>query len=345
MRPARVAPEPLAVLLRQLAGAARAGVPAGDALAIIAKDTDLGKAPAALIAGLAGEIAAGKPLSAALQAHPGAFPPEAARLVLAGEQSNALPQALELLARDQELRVTQRSGTRGALAWPILVIGFLVLIVAFLMIFIVPAFKGAYSAFGADLPAPTLLIMGVSDAFVAYWWIIVPLIVAAVWFGGARFSRIRWANRVLLLIPVLRSYLVKTFVARLAQVLAVSVTGGLPPAFAVSYLRATTGNVVLRDITDAIERRLGEGGDLVAAVIAAPRIPRRVAVALELGARSRNLDTVLAQLVEASDEDAARSLVELQQAALVAVYALLGVLVGIVVIGMYLPIFKLGAVI
>ncbi len=343
MKSLRIPPAAAATLFRQLAAAQRGGLALGDALAILAKDPDLGREMVALLADLGSQLAAGRPLSGALES--AGFAPEAAELIRAAEADNALAAALELLATDYEQRALQRAALRGALAWPAAIAAVLVLLVAMVMLFVVPAVKHVFASFGADLPGATLLLMAVSDAFAEYWYLAVAIVVAVVIVvrRGAGIPGRAWLDRVLLRLPFLRSYLVKSFVARVSRTLGTAAESRLPLPAALAYLRATSGNRSLAETTAALETGLRAGKGLAAAVRESVRLPGQLAVALEIGERTNSLGPTLLQLVAFSEGDAARSLMRLQQAGLIATYLCLGLIVAYVVIALYLPIFMLGA--
>ena len=345
MKPARIPPAAIAALFRQLAAAQRGGLALHDALAILAKDPELGRNHAALISDLGSQLSAARPLSGALESHRAIFGPEATELIRAAESESALAEALDLLATDYELRALQRSAVRGALAWPAAIAVVLVLLVALVMLFVVPAFKQVFASFGADLPAATLLLMGIANALGEYWYVWVALIVLVALYalrGGTLPGR-AWLDRGLLRLPFVRPYLVKTFVARLSRALGAAVDSRLPLAPALAYLRATTGNRRLTESAAALEAQVRAGKGLAAAVRESAHLPGQLAVALELGERSNNLGPALRQLVAFSEGDAARSLMRLQQAALITTYLCLGIIVAFVVIALYLPIFSMGA--
>ena len=345
MKRNRLAAGLVAVVLRQLADALRAGLSLGDTLAILGKDTDLEKRHRQFIAHLAGHVASGGLLSQALAEYELTFPPEAITLVRSGEDGGTLRSALDLVATDFELRRIHQVGVKGALAWPITILVVLAMMVGLIMIFVIPAFKDVFSAFGADLPTPTLLVMGLSDLFVKYWYVLAALVVAAVVAfrsAGRRMARIAAFDAAMMRIPFLRSHLIKTFVSRLSHILAHALEGELNVAAAVAYLRATAGNLELAGLARELESQLASGKDLVSAVRDTPRLPGQLAVAVELGAKAYDPVVALRQVVAFSEGEARRSLVRLQQALLVSTYIATGIIVGGTVIALYLPIFRMG---
>ena len=338
----------VAIVMRQLSDALGAGLSLGDTLTILGKDTDLEKRHRQLVAYLGDQVAKGGALSSAFAQYPATFPPEAVALVRAGEVSGTLAQSLDLVAVDFELRNAHGVGLRGALAWPAAILTVLVVVIGVIMIFVIPSFKVVFASFGAELPAPTLVVIAVSEVFVRYWWVLpalfaVSLLVRKTTGIGLRESGVLDAG--IMRIPFVRAHLIKTFVSRLSHILAHAIEGRLDVGPAITYLRATAGNRKLSAIAGALEAQLATGKDLVSAMRDTPRLPGQIAVALELGAKASSPGLGLRQVAAFCEDEALRSLVRLQQAIFVFVYICAGIVVGGTVIAMYLPIFQLGAVV
>ena len=348
MKPKRLSQNLLAMLFRQLAETQRAGLGLADTLLILGSDADLPKSETAFLANLHKDIEAGKSLSSALAAYPESLAAETIALIRAGEDNGELARALNILANDFEMRIFHGVSAKGALAWPIALMLVLAFIVMLLMIFVIPTFKSVFSSFGADLPLPTLLVMSIADGVAEYWYMVAILAIGlAIWkfrFGRA-WPRFAWLDSWLMRTPFVRAYLIKTFVARLTQMLAAGGQAGALLAPAVGHLRAATGNLKLAALTGSLEAQLAAGKDLVTAVREAPHMPGQLAVALQLGLKADRLAATLEQVVRFSESEAARSAVRLQQACLLLAYVATGLIVGFMVIAIYLPIFKLGSVI
>ncbi|MGQ0547469.1 MAG: type II secretion system F family protein [Betaproteobacteria bacterium] len=344
MKAARIPPAAVATMLRQLAHAERGGLPLQDALAILAKDRELKPAQVQLLSDLAGELSAGRELSAALEAHPSHLPAEAVALIRSAEAEKARPAALDLVAADYEAHALEGAALRGALAWPAIIAAVLLVLTVMVMSFVVPAFKQVFASFGADLPASTLTLIAISDSVAQFWYLWVALIAVAVFLAARRILPGRaWLDPLALRLPFVRPYLLTSFAARVGRALAAAAEGRLPPAPAFAYLRATTANRRLAGAAGALEAQLRSGKALSAAVRDSPDMPGQLAVAVELGERSNRLGPALRQVVAMGEGDAARSLMRLQQATLVALYLCLGILVAFVLLALYLPIFHLGA--
>ncbi|MDH4190773.1 MAG: type II secretion system F family protein [Betaproteobacteria bacterium] len=338
----------LALVFRQLSTAAKTGFPLQDALAIVREDGDLGQA-APLVAAMAADAARGEALSASLARMPGSFPAETVALLHDAETGAKLADALELLAGDYERRAASRTAKFAALAWPAVLFGFLFVLTLMIMIFVIPSFKQLYASFGANLPAPTILMIAFSELLVEGWWglAILCALGVAVWRIDARRSlRLHRAlDRFVYRVPFLSDYLARTLMSRLCALIDHASRGELPMPRALAHLRATVGNLYLADSLRAIEDALAAGASLATALRAAPAIPRRAGLIIELGERSANLGAALAQAAALSDLEAGRALVRFERAALIFGYLILGVAVGFIVIATYLPIFRMGAVI
>jgi type IV pilus assembly protein PilC len=334
----------LALLFDQLAAAERAGMRLADALEIIRRDHEFGRRGEVFDA-LASAVGGGSPLSEAMQRAPEAFPAETVALVRGAEGAGKLAGALDLLADDYERRAAARLGFGAALVYPSLLAALIVVLVLALLMFVVPAFKLVYTNFGADLPGPTLALLSLGDFMNDFWWLWLPLLVAAIVVVCLR-RRIapaaRFLDRVALITPALRSYLLKQFAARAAATLERALDSGLAVADAVAHLRATTPNGLIAARLRALEERLRAGEALPEAVRAVRELPPRLALIIELGSRTGSIAGALRHSVSMSDADAGRSLARLQRTFTLASYVTFGLVVGFTVLAVYLPIFKLG---
>lgn len=345
---ARASPEALQRLFDQLCLATRSQLSIADALQIVAQDVEADEATRALLASLAKHVRAGGSLSDALRRSGGDFAPETLALLVKAEADGSLPAVLNLLARDFEHRARFRTATRAAVAWPVLSLGFFVLVLIAMAVFVIPKFEEVFEGFDANLPGPTRLLIGFSHLLLNGWFIWVPLALLAI-FAWVRYRR-RWEwvqgrlDALALHTPIVRNYLAKTLVSRLASSL-IAVTDGAPLREALGHLRATLTSRAHAAQIAALEARVAGGMSLAEAMAASPELPGRLRVAVELGSRAGLLGAALRQTQSLSDEEAERSLMRLEQGTLVAAYVAVGLLVGFIVLAMYLPIFKMGSVI
>lgn len=330
-----------AAALRQVSEALRSGLSLREAAAVLAKIRP-DSAGGASLARWASAAAQGAPLSSALAGED--LGESALALVRHGEETQSLPDALDVIAKDLEYRSVVRNAMKGALAWPVMTLAVLFLVVSITAIFVIPAFKDLYRGFGADLPAPTLIVIAISDFFVVWWLAIAAVIGAGAWVltrpklrERARAPFDRFAMRM----PYLRDYLRAVFVVRLSQVVALTQHPDLF-AHSIDYLRSTAGNARLSDVATALQAQLRSGRGIVDALWAVEDVPSSLSAAVEIGERSGKLGPTLERLAATLEFTAARSLVRFQQVMTIVMYASLAVIVGFVVVAMYLPIFKLG---
>lgn len=340
---------PAASLFRRLSELAEAGFTAAEAVAALKEDEDSGAASfAGAVAAIERGVSGQDTLAAALARHPEALGRETAALIQAAAERDALPQCLTLLADDYENRLQVRKGLVMVLFWPLFLLGFLVLIVGIVGILVLPAFKQVFASFGADLPGPTLALIAVSDVMVDYWWIVIPLAVAAP-FAIAYLRRRQRAgiviDEIVLKLPGVHRFIVKLLAGRTATLLAGAAASNLPVAPVVSYLRSTLRNRYLRSVVAGLEDDLVRGVALPDAWRKQTLLPRGFAHMVDVGQRSNRLAAVLGRVAQRYALEAGQAAGVFRQVLLVSTYILVAVIVGISVIAMYLPIFKMGSVI
>ena len=346
--PARASPEALQRLFDQLSLATRSELSIADALQIVAQDMEADEASRAMLGVLAERVRSGGSLSDALRRSGLDFAPETLALLVKAEQVGGLPMVLQLLARDYGHRARFRTATRAAAAWPLASLGFFVMVLIVMAVFVIPQFEEVFEGFGAHLPGPTRLMIAISHLLVGGWFIWVPLAGLAI-FAWIRYRR-RWewlqarTDALAFHTPIVRTYLAKTLVSRLASSL-IAVADGAPLREVLAHLRATLASRAQAANLAALEARIAGGMSLAEAMAASPELPGRLRVAVELGSRANLLGAALRQTQSLSDEEAERSLMRLEQGTLIAAYVAVGLLVAFIVLAMYLPIFKMGSVI
>lgn len=330
-----------AMALRQLSDALRSGLPVTEAVAVLAKrrpDDVGGPSPGKWAAA----SAQGVPLSRSLADE--GFGDAALALVRQGEETDSLADALDVIAKDLEYRSLARNAMQGALAWPLTSVAVLAVVIAMTALFVIPVFKDLFRSFGADLPAPTLIVVAVSD-FVVTWWLAFAAVAALVaWMLTRSKSRERWRaplERLAMRVPYLQDYLRAVFVVRLVHLVALTAQPALLGR-GVEYLRSTAGNAHLAGIAAELAADLRAGRALVDSLWTVRGIPSNVAAAVEIGTLSNKLAPAMERLAATQEFTAALSLVRFQQVTTIALYATLAVIVGFTVIAVYLPIFRLG---
>ncbi len=347
MKPRKAPRDAVCLLLQQYADALRAGLPPAEAMVLVHKSSTA----VARCRGLADallEVAqsrAGWP--EAIERSATGLPPEVAALLAHGDQNGQLPETLELVAQELEQRASLQKSVSGALTWPAMLVVVFGVVVAVIMIFVVPAFRDVFASFGADLPAPTLWFITVSDLFVRGWWLLLMLVVAVGWAYRHR-SRLlpgwgRWASKVLR-VPALGPYLALAFLLRVARLLEPVAGGRLAAEPVLAYLSATTRGGLFEPSSAALLQAHRTGARLSEALRASFAHSGDVALAFELEERGAGSGGTLRRALQIVEDELARRLVGLEQVMVSATYVVVGALVGAFVVAMYLPIFKLGAV-
>ncbi|HNZ57233.1 MAG TPA: type II secretion system F family protein, partial [Methylophilaceae bacterium] len=298
---------------------------------------------------LKSDIETGSSLSAAFRKYPLYFDALYCNLVGAGEQAGILDTLLDRLATYKEKIQAIKSKIKSALFYPISIIVVAFVIVAIIMIFVIPAFKQLFDGFGADLPAPTLIVMAISDFFVEWWWAIFSSIGFGVWFFFYTWKRSismqATMDRLLLKIPVFGPLVRKATIARWSRTLATMFSAGVPLVEALDSVAGACGNRVYHDATKKIQGEISTGTSLTAAMQNTDVFPNMVLQMSSIGEESGALDSMLgkvADFYEAEVDDAVEALSSLMEPVIMVV---LGVLIGGLVIAMYLPIFKMGSVV
>lgn len=344
----RVKPGDIAVFSRQLATMLAAGVPLVQSLDIVARGAT-NKNLKQLVSDIGNDIEAGLPLAEALARHPRHFDELYVNLVSAGERSGALESLLDKIAAYKEKTEAIKAKVRKALFYPSAVIAVAIVVVGILLYFVVPQFQSLFAGFGADLPAFTLLIIALSHQIQSWWWIIL-LAMAGTGYGfvvARRRSRTfrRALDRVVLRVPVVGGIVYNAAVARFSRTLATMFAAGVPLVDALDSVARAAGNVVFEDAVFQMRNQVSSGQSLALATENTGRFPSMAHQMIKIGEEAGALDTMCARVAdfyEAEVDDQVDVLSSLLEPMIMAV---IGILVGGIVIGMYLPIFKLGSVV
>ena len=338
----------IAVFTRQLATMMRAGVPLLQAFDIVARGSPNPRLTK-LLTDIRQDVETGTSLSAAFRKHPLYFDALYCNLVEAGEQGGILEALLDRLAIYQEKTVALKGKIKSALTYPIAVLVVAFVVTAVIMIFVIPAFKDVFKSFGADLPAPTLFVMAMSEIFVAYWWLIFGVIGGGLYFFFQSWKRSekmqKFMDRLLLKIPVFGQLIYKSAVARWTRTLATMFAAGVPLVEALDSVGGASGNAVFVEATEKIQRDVSTGASLTTSMQTTGIFPVMVLQMSSIGEESGSLDHMLgkaADFYEEEVDDAVKALSSLMEPIII---VFLGTLIGGIVISMYLPIFKLGAVV
>ena len=347
-RKKKIIPKDIAVLMRQLATMMNAGVPLVQAFDIIGKGHE-NPSMMQLVMWVKTDVESGSNLADALAKHPLYFDDLVCNLVEAGEAAGVLDTLLDKIATYKEKTEALKSKIKKALTYPAAVVVVAVIVTAILLIFVVPQFESLFSSFGADLPAFTQMVVGMSRFMQEWWWAVLGLIVASIYAGLETKKRSRAFNhfldKTLLRIPVVGVIMHKAAIARYARTLATMFAAGVPLVEALESVAGATGNIVYTDAVLQMRDNVATGQQLQLAMSQTGLFPNMVVQMVAIGEESGALDTMLSKVAdffEAEVDDAVDNLSALLEPLIMAV---LGVLVGGLVVAMYLPIFKMGAAI
>ena len=344
----RIKPKDIALFTRQLATMMKAGVPLLQAFDIVGRG-NTNASVTKLLNDIRVDVETGTSLSTAFRKHPLYFNTLYCNLVEAGEQAGILDQLLDRLAVDMEKTEAIKSKIKSALMYPtsVLVVAFVV--VAVIMIFVIPAFKEVFTSFGADLPAPTLFVMAISEFFVAYWWLIFSAIGGGFYFFMQAWQRNekmqKFMDRLLLQIPIFGALINKSCIARWTRTLSTMFAAGVPLVEALDSVGGASGNSVYQIATEKIQQEVSTGTSLTTAMTNVNLFPSMVLQMCLIGEESGSIDHMLgkaADFYEAEVDEMVAGLSSLMEPIIIVI---LGGLIGGIVVSMYLPIFKLGQVV
>jgi type IV pilus assembly protein PilC len=335
----------VALFTRQMATMMKAGVPLLQAFDIVSKGA-ANPAVARLLIDIKTEVETGSSLAQAFRKYPLYFDALYCNLVAAGEAAGILEALLDRLAIYKEKTLAIKSKIKSALFYPVSIIVVAIAITAVIMIFVIPAFKDVFKSFGADLPMPTLVIMGISDWTVANWYILFPAMGGAVYGFLQAWKRSLavqiFMDRISLKAPVFGSLLRKAAIARWTRTLSTMFAAGVPLVEALDSVGGASGNYVYLQATIKIKNEVSTGTSLTVAMQNADVFPSMVLQMCMIGEETGALDAMLgkvADFFEAEVDDAVEALSSLMEPIIMVV---LGTLIGGMVVAMYLPIFKLG---
>ena len=343
-----IKPKDIAIFTRQLATMMKAGVPLLQSFDIVGRGNPNGSVTK-LLNDIRTDVETGTSLSAAFRKYPLYFNALYCNLVEAGEAAGILESLLDRLAVYMEKTEAIKSKIKSALMYPASVVIVAFVVVAVIMIFVIPAFKEVFSSFGADLPAPTLIVMAISEFFVKWWWLIFGGIGGGIYFFMQAWQRNekvqRFMDRALLKVPVFGALIEKSCIARWTRTLSTMFAAGVPLVEALDSVGGASGNSLYADATEKIQQEVSTGTSLTSAMTNANLFPTMVLQMCAIGEESGSVDHMLgkaADFYEAEVDEMVAGLSSLMEPIII---VCLGTLIGGIVVSMYLPIFKLGQVV
>ena len=343
-----IKPKDMAIFTRQLATMMKAGVPLLQAFDIVGRGNP-NPSVTRLLNDIRTDVETGTSLSAAFRKYPLYFDNLYCNLVEAGEAAGILDQLLDRLAVYMEKTEAMKSKIKSALMYPISVLIVAFVVTAVIMIFVVPSFKQVFTSFGADLPAPTLLVIAVSEFFVSYWWLIFGGLGGGFYFFMQAWRRNQkvqiFMDKLMLKMPIFGVLVEKSSIARWTRTLSTMFAAGVPLVEALDSVGGAAGNWVFESATIKIQQEVSTGTALTVAMTNANLFPSMVLQMCAIGEESGSIDHMLgksADFYESEVDDMVAGISSLMEPIIIVV---LGGVIGGIVVAMYLPIFKLGQVV
>ena len=344
----KIKPKDIALFTRQLATMMKAGVPLLQSFDIVGRG-NTNPNVTKLLNDIRSDVETGTSLSAAFRKFPLYFNSLYCNLVEAGEAAGILESLLDRLATYMEKTEAIKSKIKSALMYPTSVMIVAFVVVTVIMIFVIPAFKEVFTSFGADLPAPTLLVMGISDYFVQYWWLISGVLGGGIYFfmqAWKRNERVQqFMDRTMLKLPVFGVLIEKSCVARWTRTLSTMFAAGVPLVEALDSVGGASGNYLYKNATDRIQSEVSTGTSLTVAMANANIFPSMVLQMCAIGEESGAIDHMLGKAADFYESEVDEMVAGLSSLMEPIIIVFLGTLIGGIVVSMYLPIFKLGQVV
>lgn len=338
----------IAIFSRQMATMMKAGVPLVQAFKIVEEGADKDSMKK-LITDLHDDVAAGGSFASALRKHPQHFDNLFCALVEAGENSGSLETLLDRVATYKEKSEKLKRKIKKAMTYPIAVICVAIIVTAILLVKVVPVFADVFSSFGADLPAFTLFVVQISD-FAQKWWLVVlgSLIAIGYAFQQARLRSAKFADsidKILLKMPAIGPIIHNAVIARYSRTLATTFAAGVPLVEALGSVAGAAGNAVYRDAILQVQTDVTTGITMHSALKNTDMFPVMLLQLTSIGEEAGSLDEMMEKAAEHYEEAVDNAVDNLTALLEPMIMAVLGVLVGGLVIAMYLPIFQLGNVV
>ncbi|MEZ0469280.1 type II secretion system F family protein [Luteimonas sp. B3_2_R+30] len=344
----KITPKEIAVFSRQIATMIKSGVPIVQALEIIGSGHKNPKM-ASMVNDLRVEIENGTSFSESLGKYPVQFDELTRNLVKVGEAAGVLETVLDTIATYKENLESLKGKIKKALFYPATVIVVAILVSAILLIFVVPQFEQVFRSFGAELPAFTQLIVGASRFLVSYWWAMLGIAIIAIFGFLYAYKRSpgmqHFMDRMMLKIPVIGQILHNASIARFARTLATTFKAGVPLVEALESVAGATGNTVYEKATYRIRDDVAVGYQMNMAMKQVNLFPHMVVQMTAIGEEAGALDTMLFKVAEFYEEEVNNAVDALSSLIEPMIMIFIGIVVGAMVVGMYLPIFKLAATI
>jgi type IV pilus assembly protein PilC len=336
----------IVVFTRQFATMIDAGLPLVQCLDILGAQAD-NKQFRTVIRDVKEQVESGSTFASALKRHPKVFSDLYSNMVAAGEVGGILDTILTRLAAFLEKISKLKSKIKGAMIYPTCIIAAAVLVTGILLVYVIPVFAELFHGFGQALPAPTQFVINLSNATIGYfWYIILGVIGIAVGITAAhRTDRGHyWMDKLMLHVPVFGDLIRKTSIARFTRTLGTLVSSGVPILDALTITGRTAGNKIVEAAIYATRQSISEGKTIAEPLIASKVFPPMVCQMIAVGETTGSLDAMLQKIADFYEDEVDNAVANLTSLMEPMVILFLGTVIGGLVISMYLPIFKLGAV-
>ncbi|GIK84956.1 type II secretion system F family protein [Betaproteobacteria bacterium PRO7] len=344
----KISEKDLAIFTRQLSTMLRAGVPLLQCFDIVARGHG-NPSMSRLLNDIKMDIETGTSLNQAFRKYPIYFDPLFCNLVAAGEQAGILETLLDRLATYKEKTLALKGKIKKAMFYPLMIILVAILITSIIMIFVIPSFKSVFTSFGADLPAPTLMVIAMSDFFVEYWYVLLFGLVGSIYFliqAWKRSPKVQMTiDRLILKPPVIGELMQKASIARWSRTLSTTFAAGVPLVEALDSVGPAAGNAVYKEATKQIQSEVNIGTSLAQAMQNSGVFPNMAVQMTGIGEESGSLDSMLSKVADYYEREVDETVDALASLIEPIIMVVLGVIIGGIVIAIYLPIFKLGQVV
>ena len=338
----------ITLFTRQLATMMKSGVPLLQSFDIVARGHG-NPSVTRLLMDIKSDIETGSSMSQAFRKYPLYFDSLFCNLVEAGEQAGILDTLLDRLATYKEKIQSIKGKIKSALFYPTSILVAAFVITAVIMIFVIPAFKDLFSNFGSDLPAPTQIVIAMSDFFVTYWWMIISILgggLYAFFYTWKRSKTLQTRmDKIMLKLPVFGEVIRKATIARWTRTLSTMFAAGVPLVEALDSVGGASGNQIYVEATKTIQSEVSMGTSLTVAMQNSKVFPNMVLQMAAIGEESGSLDAMLSKVADFYEEEVDRAVESLSSLMEPMIMVVLGVLIGGLVIALYLPIFKMGSVV
>jgi type IV pilus assembly protein PilC len=340
----RVKPKSLQVFSRQFATMIEAGVNVVTALVVLEEQTD-DKYLAAVIAELRADVEEGALLSQAMARHPKVFNRLFVAMVEAGEAAGVLDQVLDRVAFQIEKETQIKRRVKGAMLYPIMVLAFATLVLIGMLLFLVPIFEGIFEDLGGDLPALTKMVVGASEILRERWYLVFPAIIGAI-YGVRRYKKTEsgrqlW-DRTKLRIPMKIGDVVrKVTMARFSRTLSTLIAAGVDIIKSLEITGSTAGNWVVEEALGTVRAKVHEGVPIAQPLAENPVFPPMVSQMVRIGEETGELEKMLGKVADFYEDEVDASIQSLTSIIEPLMMIAVGMMVGVIIIAMYLPMFKL----